>query len=243
MEDVESIKPYGHDDRAKEIQVEAMFDNIAPAYDLMNRAMTGGLDRLWLRRLLREAERSAPTSIADLATGTGDVALALAHRLPRARIVGLDLSEGMLAKARAKARTRGADVEFRQADCLATGLPDSSVDMVTIAYGVRNYADISAGLREMARILRPGGRVLILELSTPTASWCRPLYSFYTKKIIPLLGRMAAGDQRAYTYLPESIAAAPQGRQLTAIMEQCGFSDTTFTPLTLGVCTLYTATK
>lgn len=220
-----------------------MFDAIAPAYDFMNRAMTFGLDRLWLRRLLGEVAGVSPADIADLATGTGDVALALQRRLPRARITGLDLSAGMLAKARAKAAAQGAAIDFRQADCLATGLPDNSCDAVTIAYGVRNFADIAAGYREMARILRPGGKLAVLELSAPTAAWCRPLYRLYTRALIPLAGSLVAGDRSAYAYLPESIAAAPQGAAMTALMESAGLTGASFRPLTMGVCTLYTAFK
>lgn len=220
-----------------------MFDAIAPAYDFMNRAMTFGMDRLWLRRLLSEAEASHPSDIADLATGTGDVALALARRLPEARVTGLDLSEGMLAKAREKAAASGAAIDFRQADCLATGCPDASFDLVTIAYGVRNFADIAAGYREMARILRPGGKLAVLELSTPSAAWTKPFYRLYTRTLIPLAGSLVAGDRRAYAYLPESIAAAPQRADMTALMEAAGLAGASFRSLTMGVCTLYTAFK
>lgn len=243
LEDVEKINPYHDDPRQKEKQVEAMFDAIAPAYDFMNRAMTFGLDRLWLRRLLAEAAAGSPKDIADLATGTGDVALAMARRMPGAKVTGLDLSEGMLDKARAKATAQGANIDFRQADCLATGLPDDSFDLVTIAYGVRNFADIGAGYREMARILRPGGKLAVLELSTPTAAWAKPFYRLYTRTLIPLAGRLIAGDRSAYAYLPESIAAAPQRQRMTALMEDAGLENVSFRALTLGVCTLYIAFK
>ena len=243
LEKVEKINPYHNDSRQKEKQVEAMFDAIAPAYDFMNRAMTFGLDRLWLRRLLAEASACMPGDIADLATGTGDVALALSRRIPAAKVTGIDLSEGMLDKAREKAATQGADIDFRQADCLDTGLPDSSFDLVTIAYGVRNFADIAAGYREMARILRPGGKLAVLELSTPTAAWTKPFYKLYTRSLIPLAGSLIAGDRSAYAYLPESIAAAPQRQRMTALMEDAGLENASFRSLTLGVCTLYIAFK
>lgn len=172
MPEVEKINPYGGDRRSKDRQVQSMFDNIAPAYDMMNHLMTGFLDRYWLRCLVKEAASVKPLRIVDLATGTGDVAFALARRLPEAAVTGLDLSEGMLDKAREKAAGSDAarNISFVQGDCLATGLPDACADVVTIAYGVRNFADIAAGYREMMRILRPGGKLCVLELSAPTGN-------------------------------------------------------------------------
>ena len=245
MADVEKINPYRGDGRAKNEQVRSMFDAIAPAYDFMNRAMTFGLDRLWLRGLVRAASENDPQSIVDLATGTGDVAFALSRRMPHASVTGLDLSEGMLAKARDKAAamTPVPSIDFRQADCLETGLPDDCADVVTVAYGVRNFADIAAGYREMFRILRPGGKLCVLELSAPVATIPKAMYRLYTRTLIPVVGRMLSHDPRAYSYLPESIAAAPQRQAMTAIMEQAGFSRASFRCFTFGACTLYTAFK
>ncbi len=238
---VENINPYNNDSRAKDKQVQSMFDSIAPAYDFMNRAMTFGFDRLWLRRLVDEVEKSKASDIADLATGTGDVALAIAGRLPSASVTGLDLSEGMLAQAR---RKPGADrIRFIVGDCLATGLPDNSFDAITVAYGVRNFKDIASGYREMFRILRPGGKLAVLELSVPQSPVVKPFYRFYTRCLIPLAGRALSHDRRAYSYLPESIAAVPQGKNMTEIMHQAGFEEASARPMTFGVCTLYIATK
>ncbi|MBD5177387.1 MAG: bifunctional demethylmenaquinone methyltransferase/2-methoxy-6-polyprenyl-1,4-benzoquinol methylase UbiE [Bacteroidales bacterium] len=243
MGEVEHINPYHGDTRAKGEQVRAMFDNIAPAYDFMNRAMTFGLDRVWLRSLLKRACEDKPTQVIDLATGTGDVALALRKRLPEATIVGLDLSDGMLAYARRKADQASANINFIQGDCLATGLPDSSVDLITIAYGVRNFQDLSAGYREMARILRPGGKLCVLELAQPANPLMRACYRLYTSTLVPMAGRILSKDSRAYSYLPESIAAVPQREQMTALMEKAGLADAKFKSLFPGVCVLYTATK
>lgn len=245
MNDVERIRPYGDDGRAKDSQVESMFDAIAPAYDLMNRAMTGGLDRLWLRRLVRAAAEGAPARAVDLATGTGDVAFALAAAMPACSLTGIDISEGMLAKARAKsaAMEPAPRIEFVKADCLATGLPDGCADVVTVAYGVRNFADIAAGYREMYRILRPGGKLCVLELSTPRGLLTKALYKLYTRTLIPLAGRLMSHDRRAYSYLPESIAAAPQRGAMTALMAEAGFCRAAFRSFTFGACTLYTAYK
>lgn len=245
MSEVEKINPYRNDSRAKDEQVQSMFDAIAPAYDFMNHAMTGGLDRLWLRRLAAAAAGHSPATVVDLATGTGDVAFALARRIPSAAITGLDLSEGMLDKARAKAAANGfaPRISFRQADCLATDLPDNFADVVTVAYGVRNFADIAAGYREMYRILRPGGKLCVLELSVPVAAVPKALYRLYTHSLIPLAGRLLSHDRHAYSYLPESIAAAPQRGAMTALLTDAGFVRALYRCFTFGACTLYTAYK
>ncbi|MDE6040502.1 MAG: bifunctional demethylmenaquinone methyltransferase/2-methoxy-6-polyprenyl-1,4-benzoquinol methylase UbiE [Muribaculaceae bacterium] len=243
MPEVEHINPYHDDSRSKGEQVQQMFDNIAPAYDFMNRAMTFGLDRAWLKALLREAAKGEPVDVLDLATGTGDVALALRRRLPGANICGIDLSEGMLEIARRKNESANAGITFIQGDCLATGLPDSSADLITIAYGVRNFQDLQAGYREMARVLRPGGKLCVLELAQPANPVLKAGYRAYTSTLIPLAGRLMSKDSRAYSYLPESVAAVPQRAAMTELMEQAGLAEARFKALIPGVCVLYTATK
>lgn len=241
MAEVEKLKPYSDDGRSKDRQVASMFDAIAPAYDFMNTAMSLGMHRRWQRRLVDAAAEGSPKVVVDLATGTGAVALALKKRLPQATVTGIDLSEGMLAQAR---RKKGAeDIEFRCADALATGLPDAMADAVTIAYGVRNYADIAAGIGEMARILKPGGRLCILELSEPRSFPMKQLYRAYSRTLIPLAGRLVSGDCSAYSYLPRSIAACPQRSAMTEIIRDAGFASATYRSLCAGVCTLYTATR
>lgn len=242
-EKVENITPY-RDRRSKESQVEQMFDNIAPNYDFLNRAMSLGLDRLWLRALLNTVKGFKPSVIADLATGTGDVAFALSRTIPEARILGFDLSEGMLRKAAQKIQpSYGSNISFTKADCLNLPLADASVDLATIAYGIRNFADIAAGAREAARILRSGGTFAILELSAPRSPIIKPLYRLYTKGIIPFLGKIISGDGKAYTYLPDSIAACPQGTDMCNILLRNGFESASFRILAPGVCTLYLAHK
>lgn len=241
MHKVEDLNPYRGDNRTKDRQVASMFDAIAPAYDFMNTAMSLGMHRSWKKRLVAAAAAGNPGSVVDLATGTGEVALALAKALPGARITGIDISEGMLGVAR---RKDGADgIDFVCADALATGLGDASADAVTIAYGVRNYADIPAGLREMARIVRPGGRVCVLELSEPSNAVMKAGYRLYTRTLVPLAGRLVSGDHRAYSYLPESIAACPQRGAMTRLMLEAGFSEASYRSLCAGVCTLYTAVR
>ncbi|MDE6200162.1 MAG: bifunctional demethylmenaquinone methyltransferase/2-methoxy-6-polyprenyl-1,4-benzoquinol methylase UbiE [Muribaculaceae bacterium] len=241
----ERINPYSGDSRDKTSQVEAMFDSIAPAYDFMNSAMSFGLHRRWLRKAIGEAAAGAPAKILDVATGTADVAIALSRRLPQAQITGIDLSEGMLEVGRRKVSKAGLEekIELQQADCLHLPMADGSFDCVTVAYGVRNFEHLLEGYKEMARVLRKGGRLVVIELSTPKSAFVKPFYKFYTRCVIPVAGRMVSKDVRAYSYLPESIAAVAQGEAMTALMQQAGLRDTTFRTMTFGVCTIYTGVR
>lgn len=236
----ECITPYG-DERAKHEQVQEMFDSIAPAYDFMNRAMTMGIDKIWRRRAVKMIESRRPARLLDVATGTGDLAIKLARTMPECRVTGIDLSEGMLSVGREKVASAGLGdhIEFVQADCLALPFDDNSFDCVTVAYGVRNFERLVDGYREMARVLRPGGLLCVLELSTPRGWLTGPLYRFYTRYVIPLVGRMVSKDVRAYSYLPESIAAVAQGDEMLALMRDAGLQDTCCRPMTFGVCSLY----
>lgn len=239
----EEVKPY-KSDGAKGEQVEEMFDSIAPAYDFMNAAMTFGLHRRWLRKALQAISQN-PETVIDLATGTGDVAFRLAERYPGAHIVGVDLSEGMLEVARKKgSKTPGAHkVEFLQGDCMDLAFPDSSFDLLTIAYGVRNFEDLRKGFREFYRVLKPGGRFMILELSRPENRIVRFGYDLYSRGIIPLVGRIVSKDRRAYSYLPQSIAAMPARKKIAEMLSEAGFSRVGFKSLTLGVVTFYVGQK
>lgn len=242
----EQVNPYGTaDSRHKGEQVREMFDNIAPAYDFMNRAMTFGIDRSWRRLAVRRVAALDPSALLDVATGTADMAIALAEAAPRCEVTGIDLSEGMLAVGRRKVADAGLEgrVRLEAADCLALPFADASFDVVTVAYGVRNFENLEQGYREMHRVLRPGGTLIVLELSTPVNPLVRPFYHLYTRAVIPVVGRMVAGDSRAYSYLPESIAAVPQGDVMTALMLRAGFESARCERLTLGVCSLYTAVK
>lgn len=245
MTDCERINPYDSDSRPKSEQVRDMFDNIAPAYDFMNRAMTFGIDRRWRRIAVDMVAHNPHDSILDIATGTGDLAMLLARRTQARRITGLDLSQGMIDIGRRKIERAGlaGRIELICSDSLAMPFADAQFDAITVAYGVRNFADLLAGYREMARVLRPGGTLTVIELCTPTARLVRPLYRLYTRRIIPLMGRLVSKDVRAYSYLPESIAAVPQRGGMTALMEQAGFSDAAWRTLTFGTCAIYTARK
>lgn len=240
----EKINPYD-DSRSKTEQVREMFDSIAPAYDFMNRMMTFGIDRLWRRRAVRMLRRHRPQHILDVATGTGDLALLLHRTLHPDRITGIDLSEGMLAVGRRKAEAAGVSdsVRFIEGDCLDLPFPQEVFDCVTVAYGVRNFEHLDRGYAEMYRVLRPGGVLCVIELSTPVSPLVRPFYNLYTRHVIPVAGRMVSHDVRAYSYLPESIAAVPQGNDMLDLMRGAGFGECRFKRLTFGTCTIYIGIK
>lgn len=244
-----AVTPYSSQD-SKTKQVETMFDNIAHSYDLMNTAMTFGLHRLWRNKALRKAIRSLDArkvKILDVATGTGDLVFKLRRLIPEASITGIDLSSGMLNVARRKLSLLGEDaaeaITFAEADCLDMPFSENTFDLVTVAYGVRNFERIQEGFEEMLRVMKPGATLCVIELSKPQAKTTLALYNLYTKTLIPAVGRLVSRDPRAYTYLPESIAAAPQRERLVEMMTNAGFSKASFSDVTFGVATIYLATK
>lgn len=247
MQSCEEVKPYAQapDAPSKGEQVRDMFDSIAPAYDFMNRAMTAGVHRLWQRRTVRAVAAARPARVLDVATGTADMAIALAEAMPGTEVTGVDISAGMLAIGRDKTERRGLAerITLLEADCLSLPFADATFDAVTVAYGVRNFEHLLKGYSEMARVLRPGGTLAVLELSTPRGALTAPLYRLYTRHIVPAMGRLFSHDVRAYSYLPESIAAVPQGRDMLRLMEQAGLTECRHRPMTFGACTLYTACK
>ena len=240
---VEQVKPYG--EGAKTEQVRQMFDSIAPAYDFMNRAMTLGIDIWWRKLAVKRLKRIHPTHILDVATGTGDFAIQLHKSLHPEHITGIDLSQGMLDEACRKVKEKGLekDITFEQGDCMALPMQDGTFDAVTVAFGVRNFENLQQGYREMARVLRPGGMLCVLELSTPKDPVIRWFYDLYTLHIIPAIGSIKSGDKSAYRYLPQSIAAVPQGDDMLQLMRNAGLHDATYKRLTLGTCTIYSAVK
>lgn len=247
---VTRVTPYGTDDE-KTRQVERMFDNIASAYDVMNTAMSMGMHRYWRNAMLNRVKRMVAAAtpsdapVLDIATGTGDVALAMAKMFPGVRIVGIDLSEEMLAVGRRKVRERipDAPVELIQADCLHLPFADDTFRLATVAYGVRNFADLHAAYTEILRVLVPGGVLGVIELCEPRHLPVRALYHLYAGKIIPAAGGLVSGDRSAYTYLPQSIAACPARTEMTALLRQAGFTDINYRIMPPGVVGIYTARK
>ena len=221
-----------------------MFDRIAGVYDLMNTAMTAGLHHGWRSRAADRGGLSEGDSALDLCCGTGDLALELRERVgPSGRVVGADFSERMLELANEKALDRGVpDVTFEWADALELPYSDASFDAVTVGFGVRNLADLDAGVREMARVLRPGGRLVILEITQPRRPPLSTFFSLWFDRLVPLLGRFA-GDAEAYSYLPESVRSFPPPEGLAASMDQAGFSGIRYTILAGGIIAIHSGAR
>ena len=240
----ENIKPY-NDDEKKSVQVEKMFDNIAPAYDQLNHALSWNIDKSWRRKAINWLKPFHPQRMMDVATGTGDFAIQACRILQPEELIGTDISEGMMNVGREKVKATGLEsrISFAKEDCTALTFPNKRFDAITVAFGVRNFEDLDKGLREIHRVLDDNGKLVILELSEPDWFPMKQLYAIYSKVVIPTLGKLLSKDQSAYTYLPQSIKAFPQGEIMTDIIRKAGFSQVNFKRLTLGICTLYLATK
>ena len=239
----EEVKPYSNEGKKRE-QVEAMFDNIAHEYDRFNYLASFNIDRIWRKRAISSLKPFAPRNVLDIATGTGDLALLIEKILKPESIIGCDISEGMMQVAREKCRRRGiTNIRFEKEDCTALSYPDNSFDALTSSFGVRNFQELEKALGEMHRVLRPSGHLVILELSSPTKFPMKQLFPVYAKYVMPTLGRLFSKDAKAYRYLPESIAAFPQGEVMQGILEKVGFSKVEFRRYTGGICTFYLATK
>lgn len=237
-----SVTPYS-DNRSKRDQVERMFDSISPKYDLLNRVFSLGVDQGWRRKVIRQVATEPVNDLLDVATGTADLAI-LAAKVAH-RVTGVDISEGMLAQGRVKVAQQGLQdrISLRQADSTALPFADGCFDAVTVAFGVRNYEDLGQGLREMLRVLRPGGRLFILEFSKPQRTPMRQLFRFYFHRVMPLVGRLVSKDSAAYTYLPQSVDAFPQGQRFLDLLAQAGGREARARALTGGIATLYTTRK
>jgi len=228
-------------------KIQQMFDGIAPDYDRLNHLMSLGVDRSWRRRALREiVTPERPQALLDIACGTGDFALAQARRMHAdSRITGLDLSEGMLAVMREKVEKAGlaGRISCEQGDCEQMRFAEGSFDCATIAFGIRNFAHREAALKEILRVLKPGGRLVILELSVPENKLLRWAYNLYFMHFVPWIGGLVSGDKAAYKYLPASVQAFPGRREWTATMERCGYANVRHRAFTFGLCRMYIGTK
>jgi demethylmenaquinone methyltransferase/2-methoxy-6-polyprenyl-1,4-benzoquinol methylase len=238
------ITPY-QDGTTKKEQVRSMFDKIAGKYDLLNRVLTGGIDTQWRKKAIQHALMDRPKHVLDIATGTGDLAIMVARNSPDTTVVGLDLSSNMLSYARKKAAQRNfkIPIDFVQGDSENLPFPDNTFDAITVGFGVRNFEDTIKGLQECYRVLKPSGKMTILEFSRPTLTPFKQLYLLYFKYILPMVGKMTSKDDRAYKYLFESSQAFPAGTDFVKVLETAGFHSTFLQPLTFGICTLYSGKK
>ncbi len=239
-----TVKPYKDIETRKKEQVEQMFDNISHRYDFLNHFLSMGIDKGWRKKIVRLLAPYRPDAVLDIATGTGDLAILEAEKLKPSTMVGLDLSEGMLEIARQKAAKKNLNhIQWIKGDAEHLPFDDATFDAVTVAFGVRNFENLKAGLSEMLRILKPGGVAAILEFSKPKAVPFKQLYWFYSKNILPFLGKLISGDSSAYTYLPESIAVFPAYEEMTDILKDTGFKPVRYIPVTFGIATIYLAEK
>lgn len=240
----EQIKPYeGTGDKGK--LVEEMFDNISPTYDTLNHRLSWDIDKGWRKKAIKRLLPYAPKKMLDIATGTGDFAILAAQMLHPEQLVGADISEGMMEIGRQKVKRMGLDkvISFEKQDCLHLGYEDETFDAVTAAFGIRNFQNLDQGLSEMCRVLKKGGHLCIVELTTPVSFPMKQLFRIYSGTVLPIYGKLISKDQSAYDYLNKTIAAFPQGEVMMEVLMKAGFEKAEFKRLTFGICTLYFATK
>ncbi len=239
-----AVVPYKEQKTGKKEQVAEMFNNISRKYDFLNHFLSLGIDILWRKKAIKQLKKLQPKEILDIATGTGDFAIE-ALRLNPDKVIGVDISDGMLEVGRKKLKEKKLDhiIELLHGDSEGLQFDDNSFDAVIVAFGVRNFEDLRKGLTDMHRVLRPGGKVVILEFSKPERTPFKQLYNFYFSSILPKIGRLVSKDQAAYTYLPDSVREFPNGKAFTEILDQIGYQDTACKKLTFGISSIYTGIK
>ena len=238
------MKPYNSQKTKKE-EVQQMFDNIAPTYDKLNHILSLSIDKMWRRHVVRKVRRMKPEKIMDLATGTGDLAIKMAKAMPKAKIMGVDLSEKMLAVAAEKVRRKGLDdhIALYQGDAENLDVADGVLDVVTVAFGVRNFGNLEQGLSEIMRSLRSGGHIVVLEFSTPRNWLVRKCYQFYSNHVMKPVGGMVSKDRKAYDYLPDSIVEFPDRERFLEIMHRTGFVECRRFSQSFGIAQIYIGKK
>ena len=244
MYNQEKIKPYNSTDEKGKV-VEEMFDNIAPTYDTLNHRLSWNIDKSWRKKAIKQLSPFKPKTILDIATGTVDFAILSAKMLLPDTLIGADISEGMMEIGRQKVKNEGLEgiISFQKEDCLNLTFPSDTFEAVTAAFGIRNFQDLERGLVEMYRVLKKGGHLCIIELTTPISFPMKQLFKVYSKVVLPFYGRLISKDSSAYDYLNKTIAAFPQGETMMKILQKAGFAKTSFKRLTFGICTMYIAEK
>lgn len=236
--------PDAGSDKSKKEQVADMFDSISARYDLLNRLLSLGIDKGWRKKVVNILKKEKVKTILDVATGTADLAIAEVKAGPE-KITGIDISEGMLAKGREKVLALSLQqiIQLETGDAENLKYADNTFDAVTVSFGVRNFENLRKGLKEIYRVIKPGGILVVLEFSQPEKFPFKQIYNFYFHNVLPLVGKLVSKDNRAYTYLPESVNAFPYGKSFTAILQETGFKDTKWQALTFGICSIYTGRK
>ncbi len=238
------VKPYDPQENKKS-QISRMFNSIAPYYDLLNRVLSLGIDKVWRRKAIRLLQPDQPQMILDVATGTADVALEIAKQLKPKKIIGIDISVDMLSIGRDKIKNKNLHplIELQEGDSENLPFEDNTFDAVTVAFGVRNFENLDKGLSEIRRVLKEDGQLVVLEFSRPNIFPFKQLFNFYFKNILPFIGRMTSKDPKAYRYLYESVQAFPDGTDFIEVLSKNDFKSHAWTPLTLGICSIYSARK
>ena len=241
----DNVVPQQDSTLSKKEQVANMFDHIAYRYDFLNRFLSGGIDILWRKKAIRQLKNLDPKIILDVATGTADVAIMTASILQPEKIIGIDISEGMLNFGRKKIEKLGLEkiIELLKGDCETINAADNSLDAVTVAFGVRNFQHLEKGLKEILRVLKPGGKLVILEFSQPKTILVKPLYKIYMNVVAPGMGKLFSKNRDAYKYLDESIKKFPEGKNFTIILDNLGYINTYCKPLSFGICSIYCGEK
>jgi demethylmenaquinone methyltransferase/2-methoxy-6-polyprenyl-1,4-benzoquinol methylase len=239
-----SVVPYKNKSLSKKEQVALMFDNISSKYDLLNHLLSFGIDRLWRKKAINLLRPHGPKIILDIATGTGDFAIQALSLNPDT-IIGIDISEGMInhGKEKIDRRKLNEKIELRKGDSENLAFKDNKFDAVIVAFGVRNFENLDRGISEMYRVLNKNGKVIILEFSKPAKFPFKQIYNLYFKKVLPLIGKVVSKDHSAYTYLPESVQAFPEGNDFLNILSVVGFKEAKCIPLTFGISSVYVGTK
>jgi demethylmenaquinone methyltransferase/2-methoxy-6-polyprenyl-1,4-benzoquinol methylase len=240
-----AVVPYKDKTSGKKEQVSEMFDNISENYDFLNRVLSGGIDIYWRKKAMSYLKAEHPKLILDIATGTGDLAIEANKQLKPDKIIGVDISEGMLKYGRVKMEKLGLSekIELRMGDSEKLLFDNNTFDAVIVSFGVRNFEDLEKGLKDMYRVTKPNGTCVVIELSSPKSFPMKQLYGFYSTKILPLIGKLISKDNAAYTYLPESVKAFPDGNNFLQIFENAGFKHAFCKPLTFGICSVYVGKK
>lgn len=244
MYEQEKIKPYdGEGEKGK--LIEEMFDNIAPTYDTLNHRLSGNIDKGWRKKAIRQLQPFRPKQMLDIATGTGDFAILAAKELKPEHLIGADISEGMMAIGREKVKAAGLSdvISFQKEDSLNLSFPDNTFDAVTAAFGIRNFQNLDKGLAEICRVLKKGGHLSIVELTTPVKFPMKQLFRIYSNTFLLNYAKFISKDKSAYEYLNKTVEAFPQGEKMMEIFQKAGFAKSSFRRLTFGICTMYFAEK